>query len=243
MWNCQHSLKPGGVTQPNPPGTAGAPWTAQGACGPASPWIPHSPWLTALLFRIQSHPCHQPSWLHHPSCAFRSPHTRGLRQVGVTDLEGDWGGVVPSVQPQRGRRGGRNPGRLPGGGGSSAEFGGKGTRQREGIEVLLWNGASQKSTCAWPDPGMQLVKSPTATSKDCRCPGRGRGLRVNLQQAISKQRIPGMQRPPGEGAGVGWEDITTPCWFTPAAWAGEASTQVTPEQGAAAAFCKEPESN
>lgn len=146
-------------------------------------------------------------------------------------------------EARRGRRGGRNPGRLPGGGGSSAEFGGKGTRQREGIKVLLWNGASQKSTCAWPDPGMQLVKSPTATSKDCRCPGRGRGLRVNLQQAITKQRIPGMQRPPGEGAGVGWEDITTPCWFTPAAWAGEASTQVTPEQGAAAAFCKEPESN
>lgn len=26
---------------------------------------------------------------------------RGLRQVGFTDLEGDWGGVLPSVQPER----------------------------------------------------------------------------------------------------------------------------------------------
>ena len=97
----------------------------------------------------------------------------------------------------------RNPGRLPAGGGSSAEFGGRGTRQREGIKVLLRNGASQKSTCAWPDPGMQLVKPPTATSRDCRCPGGGWGLRVNLQQAIKVNRESRECRGP-QGRGWVW---------------------------------------
>lgn len=111
---------------------------------------------------------------------------------------------------------------------------------REGLKVLLRSGARQKSTCARPAPGMQLVKPPTATSRDCRCPGGGRGLRVNLQRAIKhKQRIPGMQRPPGRGRVWGGRTAASPCSFTPAAWAGAASTQVAPEQGAAAAFWKE----
>lgn len=46
------------------------------------------------------------------------------------------------------------------------------------------------------------------------------------------------QRPPGRGAGVGWEDNCPPLLLHSAAWAGAASTQVAPEQGAAAAFWK-----
>lgn len=37
----------------------------------------------------------------------------------------------------------------------------------------------------------------------------------------------------------GGRTTATPCSFTPTAWAGAASTQVAPEQGAAAAFWKE----
>lgn len=40
----------------------------------------------------------------------------------------------------------------------------------------------------------------------------------------------------------GGRTVPTPCCFTPAPWAGGASTQLTPEQGAAA-LSKEPESN
>lgn len=85
-----------------------------------------------------------------------------------------------------------------------------------------------------PAPGLLQACSlsslprPLPGTADVR--GGGRGLRVNLQWATKHKQRTQNAEAPREGAVWGGRIAASPCSFTPAAWAGAASTQVAPEQ-------------
>lgn len=93
-------LRPGGVTQPNPQAQLGSPgrppWhVVRLLCG--------SPTPPGDCSALQNSELPLPPAILAPSpqVHLQVPRHEGLTQVRVTDLEGNWDGVLPSVQPQR----------------------------------------------------------------------------------------------------------------------------------------------